>query len=298
MSRGDWNIYAAIGIAIAIVCLGLWGGQGPHVIAQNNIKPNPTYQPKHAENPPIIPFLGDPPSAPDSANPCPGGTEDEPHKSCVEKRSISASQQSAYWTKITAIVGFFGTGLVALSLAASALATKAALDAAKYAREALHSDRAWMVADEHICKILTNCLIDKVRTRCSLGVQLAWINKGRSPALKIACLRDFSLVLPSQDAPIFDAPIDLANGMAGPEKNIKTFQISLTQSQADAFFARERDLICYSKIAYLDVYRPDKVRISEQTLRLKYAGLSHPSLIQVDKFAIEAMPVGEQNGAT
>lgn len=138
MSKGDWNLYAAIGIAVAIVAGGILGHQWD---ARHYYE---TAEPQHT-----VPDSG---TAITVALAAPyqgeyGGNQADATPE-QNSRAVWAAEDSAFWTMMTAIIGMAGTAVVSFSLVYSARAAEGAVKAAEAARITVEDSRNNALAEK------------------------------------------------------------------------------------------------------------------------------------------------------
>jgi hypothetical protein len=139
MSKGNWRLYAAFGLIVAIIGGGVLGNKWNKERDGHTAETN---QPVSEGELAIVVAL----PAPNEAE----NTEGEQNqKDDYNERSVRAAEKSADWTMVTAIIGGFGTVLVGASLIFSAQAAKAALEAVRVTREvAQDQSRAYLAAEK------------------------------------------------------------------------------------------------------------------------------------------------------
>jgi len=287
MLKSDWKLYAGIGIAIGIVV-------GSYLIHRWDSH-------HYYESPQVNQRLDGSDAAVVDALPAPDQEQynyvqgDE--KPDYDTRSVWAAEDAAYWAMVSVLIGGGGTLIVAFSLIYSATATKAALDAAKAAKDTLHNDRAWVVMKAYNYGNGHDITIEGAPAQNAFIFQVVWRNSGRSPAINANLISKFVFVPFTAPIPVFNEPLDPGHSVIGAEGTLSTGIFAFSDHQTRLLRAGIHKLIFYSKIVYIDIYQPDKVRVTEVCLSVRISGQRMREDGSVSD-GIFVEPIGHQNGVT
>ena len=298
MFRGNGNLYAAIGIAVAIVFGGVLGEQrkpeNENPTATASIQPRP---PKTLTSSNVT--VSKAPSANNDADSCEERQSAEQKGLCIQREGVEAAYQSAFWAKWTVIVGAAGTVVVAVTLLLSGAATRAALDAARYARESLFNERAWI-------------FLGQTYRRKYVGPDSLWNsepfqgqilefpleNFGKSPAINIQFFAGQAL----EAGPYADGPRTIAYtappanfGACAPGVSPCIARLYLKEDVLSQLRTRQITAFCFFKLTYADIFRPATIRVSQYCLRITWGGqVSENGGEPVDGWEIENVPRFDQ----
>jgi hypothetical protein len=200
-SAVKWLRAEAQPLSVLLLCMGMIAF-GVLNRCQLNKQPQIS-QSAYTLSPSIYTFLNPPPTTSNSTAPCSGRYDSDEYKICKEQRDTEAAQQSAYWTKQSAVVGAFGLFFIIISLVISiqglwfvkrtfeatlkavedgSKATNAALEANAIMRD---EQRAWVVINVAPIPSLS---YEAQSNTLMLSVRVNSENIGNSPA------KDFAIV--------------------------------------------------------------------------------------------------------
>lgn len=284
--KNDWNLYVSVGIAIAIIIGGVLGHQSPI-----------NYQPltsKSEKKQSLILPINIASIADVKLNSCQYAKTEKGHQLCIERRTIEATEKSADWTQWTGIVSMIGTFVVALSLIFSTIATKAALDAAKAAKDTLHNDRAWVLMDRIVNGYGRGILFKGEIIPNAVISQVIWKNSGRSPALKVNINSEIQIFKKGDEPPLFIIPLDKGNSAIAPDGKLQSGFLTLNAIESDLLRSGSHCAAVYSKIVYVDLYNPNVLRTSEVCISINISGTQKNELGEMEEVFLMS-PIGGQN---
>lgn len=136
---------------------------------------------------------------------------------------------------------------------------EAAVDAAKSAREAIRTERAWLCYDRVSQASFTNSEIDGRTVNDGYMFSPVWINVGRTPAIRVSIRTEFKLVGFSDPLPSFGNSVQassspLVYATLGPSMVMKTNEVILDDDQWVSLKTRTHKLFIYCQVVYLDVF--------------------------------------------
>lgn len=151
--------------------------------------------------------------------------------------------------------------------------TAASVTAAQAAVDAIGVERAWMILGDLTLTPAQNINEDGQDRGPGLIGQIAWLNKGRSPALESRVHRYFRVVGLNDEFPIFDLEPDaLASGVVGPDRSVGANVFGIHGQDAVDFRARTKKIALYSFVTYKTVGDNVTVRRSEFSGLLEFQG--------------------------
>ena len=288
MFKGDWRLYAAFGIIVGVIALGILGRQWDGRHYYEAAEPHYTIPDSGAAitDAPTAFYQGDNTRQSEEATP------DQ------NTRTVWAAEDAAYWTMATAVIGGLGTLIVGFSLIFSAGATKAALDAAKYTKDTLHNSRAWLLVS-----VVDPTFGRNMRQRdgsiinLSMMARIVWKNCGPTPAIKVNMVSQMDIIPRDDPIPNFDIDVLPGDFVVAPNGETGTNFAGLNDAQTQNIRAGTHIAIIYSKIVYFDIFNPTQIRVSEGCHRIHISGQTHGRNGELID-AVFSGPVGPQNGAT
>ncbi|MFN3659417.1 MAG: hypothetical protein ACK4UO_19400 [Pseudolabrys sp.] len=215
----------------------------------------------------------------------------------------------AFWSAFAALIGICVTGVGVIfvkqtldatrqAVAEAAKGNDAARRAANAAIAAVHTERAWMMADGGTFGETENTEIDGVRHRKAFRIQARWQNSGRSPALRAGLSIAFRLLNPDEPIPTFsvaDYPSRVTT--IGPGRRVMTNSMGFGAADYELFLRKKKRLFVYSRIEYEDIYNPGIVRHTEVCLEVSRNG-TFVDEMGVDRPYFEFISVGDQHTAS
>ncbi len=184
----------------------------------------------------------------------------------AEQDNLCIERQANKWSKQTFFIGIAGTFGLVISLIASAITTKAALDAVSAAKETLHNDRAWVMPVE-----LTFRLIESGSRKGNIQIGAVWKNCGNSPAIDIVSAYDFAQIVPRaalQDMAATAGTIQNRGNLGQGESFVRA--VDFNKTMLGPVISGERDFHLYVMATYFDIFKPRRQRTSEARFIVKY----------------------------
>ena len=233
--------------------------------------------------------------------------EDEKNRQEREREDLIAQQSVAEATWVIVRFTFLqfmlsAAGLWALlkSLSLSQKATAAAINAIDVARDAIGIERAWVtffdVVPETHAALTTG---DGVTHQSGIMMYIRWKNSGRSPAIKCIMYGEGRLIGIKEEIPtIVPMPnADVSHGLIIAQNQTSgAIPLTIVGADFDRFINREI-MAVYSKVTYIDVYKPEITRESECCVSVSYRGqILGPNGGR--NFTYDIYPRGPQNTAT
>jgi hypothetical protein len=261
--------------------------------------------------PPAAPSLDPPASADVYAKSCEHPKNTDQANLCIERSSMKATQQQAFWAKLTFVITTLGTAAVVTTLVYTAVAARAAQTAAEAtvasvkaaqrsadaAEKAGHTERAWVFYEG--LRLGDAPEADVFGTiRDVFVIYVSWINGGRTPAVKANLYATAQIIDTNIPPPLFrwSFPAE-SNVIIGQGKVATTYQCFVSDVEIALARARKKRLVVYSKVEYFDVFNKDIVRLSEATFFIDFNG----ELVDKDGRRTENIATGffgPQNGCT
>ncbi|MCZ4430721.1 hypothetical protein O3S81_13530 [Agrobacterium sp. SOY23] len=202
-------------------------------------------------------------------------------------RAANAAEKQIFPAWIGVLVGAIGTVLLVWTLFETRKAAKAAWDAADSARNALHSDRAWITPNE----VWADFVDDDGNEKIQCGIR--WENTGRSPALRVKFGSHISFVGPNAKANVVKIvmPSDAPYFVLGANKNALGAIYTCGKNVTPEMIAHQTVVHLCGRAEYVDIYQAEKVRVSEVFYRV----FVHKS--KEGRAVVQAQPIGPQNFA-
>lgn len=206
----------------------------------------------------------------------------------AQVRAADAAEKQIFPARIGVLVGAIGTVLLVWTLFETRKAAKAAWDAADSARNALHSDRAWITPNEVWADFDDD---DDGNEKIQYGIR--WENTGRSPALRVKFGSHISFVAPNAEANVVKIvmPSDAPYFVLGANKNALGAIHTCGKNVTPEMIAHQTVVHLCGRAEYVDIYQAEKVRVSEVFYRV----FVHKS--KEGRAVVQAQPIGPQNFA-
>jgi hypothetical protein len=180
------------------------------------------------------------------------------------------------------------------------LSGAAAKRAADAARDAVETDRAWMIPNGVNCMPGRDSTVDGVHYQEFFVFGPKWINCGRTPALQTAIVIRY--ILAPYEAKVPEVELDWnrvenASGMCGPNGEFHGENFGVGGDNYNAFVGRRMKLFVFSSVRYVDIFKPKTIRISKACWEVIYNG------VQVDRTGSQGPnfqigQIGPHNSAT
>lgn len=161
------------------------------------------------------------------------------------------------------VASFFEIGALVLTVILSAVASIAAVNAAKAAREAIATDRPWMTFDGIEISFMKGTHDGETMSN-GIGVRLGFRNTGRSPALTVRlAVRHVTVAEDDETIPVFavkgEPPSDQSQ-IVGPDVVALSQVAFLGDSEAAAFLDGKLRFFVFVRLTYFDTFNPKALR--------------------------------------
>jgi hypothetical protein len=218
----------------------------------------------------------------------------------LTSEQLGVTKEEKLWNKASVI-------FLLLSFLASAGAAVAAAIAAKHAKDAIRTDRAWVTGKIIEANLSHNSTItDETGTHQYpdvLGFWLIWTNTGRSPAINMELYTNFRVV-PFTDESAHQFTPEWGNapseGMVlGPGATVGTHRFAIGGDKYNKVVGRTHKIVLYAAVRYLDVIERRTMRYSEACAEVMVIGIGPPDPQTGRRTpTIQSANVGRQNTAT
>ncbi len=230
-----------------------------------------------------------------------GKAESQEHDSRdldAQIRAANAAENQVFPSWLGAMFSFIGTGLIVWTLLETRKSSKAAIDAADYARQTLHSDRAWLIAEDVNFGPYNGFNHDNVEVKNGIHFSIKWRNVGRTPSIETSLCVDHCEVVAQGPLPAFDiCPSSKTMATIGMDKTATTMMIFLDDETTARFRAQKSYIALYSQARYRDIFTQE-TRVSEICFAIAHSGGTRTDRegVQCDNLIIS--PQGPQNRTT
>lgn len=183
------------------------------------------------------------------------------------QQQVDTAFSQLYWTRVEAF------GLI-VSLFITAIAAWSAAAAAKAAKDAIGTERAWITARRVDCGTATDATVDGVHYPRAYVFSVAWINSGRSPAVKSDIFTFHRTLGSSDQCPEFEPNWNSFDSGAtiGPNLEVSGAVRAVVGKDYERFASGVAKVFIYSAVRYFDTFKKTMVRESEACFEVKLDG--------------------------
>jgi hypothetical protein len=291
-------------ILCTLVGLNLWAqapcarGVSVSLIAPGRGSEQSVQKSNHAPSPVPVVVLETPEQAAAARHRLVRSDEHERRNLGAQMRAAAAAEGQVIAAWAGALLSFAGTILLIFTLRETQKSTGAARDAADYAKETLHADRAWLCHYGFSYGAFSGHLDDEV-VQNGFVFSASFQNFGTTPALGVACYRDIKIVDRAvEDMPDFDEPDSMQqSGVVAPTTSVAAQPGFLNDEETARFRNRETKIFLYCRVTYYDIYKKDTLRQTELCVSMVHNGGSMVSEGQLRE-AVTISPAGFGNTAS